>query len=301
MIPEPARYLLRVDDLCPTVRRESWLRLAALIHEFRLRPILAVVPDNRDPGLCAGEHDESFWKRMRAMEQTGAAIALHGYRHRAESRGRSLVPLHRDSEFAGVSALTQRNWIRTGLEILRTRGLNPILWAAPRHGFDRNTLEALRAEGISILSDGFAGRPFSRGGFTWIPQQLWGPVDKHRGLWTICLHPNTMSEAQFDGLAAFARERAAQFTSVDEALGEFPPTRLTCLERLREKSAYARFAGSKTGYWIRREMKHRLFRERRPRGPLLLLPRLEIRLPSESSEPAARDTAIHAHQAPPQG
>jgi hypothetical protein len=301
MTSGPARYLLRIDDLCPTVRREPLLRLAALIQEFKFRPILAVVPDNRDPGLCAGEHDESFWKRMCAMEQAGAAIALHGYQHRAESRGRSLVPLHRDSEFAGVSALTQRTWIRTGLEILLSRGLNPMLWAAPRHGFDRNTLEALLAEGISILSDGFARRPFLRGGFIWIPQQLWGPVDQHAGLWTICLHPNTMTKAQFDTLAAFVGERAAQFTSVEEALAEFPPSRLTCLERMREKAAFARFAGSKIGSWVRRDMKRRLFRELRPRGPLLLLPRLEIRLPSESSERAARDTAIHADQAPPQG
>ena len=242
MIPNPARYLLRVDDLCPTVNREPWFRLAALIEEHCLRPILAVVPDNRDPELRVSNHDESFWQQMRGMQRSGAAIALHGYQHRAESRGRSLVPLHRESEFAGVSALIQRTWIRTGLEMLRLQGLNPTLWVAPRHGFDGNTLKALRAEGISVLSDGFAREPFLRGGVTWIPQQLWGPVEERTGLWTICLHVNTMRAQQFDDLATFAGGHAAQFTSVDEALAEFPPSRLSFIEWLRENIAYARFA-----------------------------------------------------------
>jgi predicted deacetylase len=242
MIPKPARYLLRIDDLCPTVKREAWVQLAALIQEHSLRPILAVVPDNRDPELRVSAHDNSFWEQICAMQRAGAAIALHGYQHRAESRGRSLVPLHRKSEFAGVSALIQRTWIRSGLEMLRLHGLNPTLWAAPRHGFDGNTLNALSAEGISVLSDGFAREPFLRGGLTWIPQQIWGPVEKRTGLWTICLHANTMTAQQFDDLAAFVREHAAHFTSVNEAIAEFPPSRLVLVEWMRENVAYARYA-----------------------------------------------------------
>ena len=69
-----------------------------------------------------------------------------------------------------------------GSKTLRTYGLNPKLWVAPRHGFDRNTLRALQQEGIGYLSDGFARIPFRRGGITWIPQQLWEPVRKSSGL-----------------------------------------------------------------------------------------------------------------------
>ncbi len=297
MTPRPARFLLRVDDLCPTVKREPWLRLAALIEELSIRPILAVVPDNQDPELCVSAHDECFWERMRAMQRAGATIALHGYHHRAESRGRSLAPLHRESEFAGVSALTQRAWIRTGLEILRSHGLNPTLWAAPRHGFDGDTLRALRAEGISVLSDGFARRPFLRDEFTWIPQQLWAPVKKRAGLWTICLHVNTITARQFDDFAVFVREHAAQFTSIDEALAEFPPSRLTILEWLRENVAYALFVGSR----FRRGMKRRLHLERDRAGALRPPPQREVRRLSESSLAVTRDTELRADRARPQG
>ena len=232
MPPTPARYLLRFDDLCPTVSAPRWSQCAALIHEFRLQPILAVVPNNRDPDLCVSPPDPAFWDHLCALQAAGAAIALHGYRHLCLSRGRSLIPLHPQSEFAGIPASTQRDWIRHGIAILRAHSLNPSLWVAPRHGFDALTLAALRAEGVTVLSDGLARRPFLRNGLTWIPQQLWAPLEKPSGLWTICLHPNTLADSGLVALRAFLSHHAPRFTSVDRALAEFPPTPLTLRERL---------------------------------------------------------------------
>ena len=124
--------MLRIDDLCPTVDADRWALWRALLNEFALRPILAVVPDNRDPELEASPADPSFWAQMRLLEAAGAAIALHGYRHLCTSRGRSLVALHPETEFAGVPEETQRTWIGAGLAILRGHGLHPKLWVAPR-------------------------------------------------------------------------------------------------------------------------------------------------------------------------
>src|SRR5271165_6997866 len=102
MVPGPARYLLRFDDLCPTVSRTRWQRFQPLIEEFGIRPILAVIPDNQDYKLEQSQPDPEFWSQMRRMEASGATIALHGYRHLCTSEGVSLVPLHRNTEFAGV-------------------------------------------------------------------------------------------------------------------------------------------------------------------------------------------------------
>ena len=240
MIPKPAQYLLRFDDLCPTVCKERWQRFLPLLDEFQIRPILAVVPDNQDSELQLSCPDPEFWEQMRGLQSQGAAIALHGYGHLCHSRGRSLVPIHGSSEFAGVDGAAQRAWIHAGLEILRAYGLDPRLWVAPRHGFDGNTLQALRAEGISVLSDGFARLPFTRAGLTWIPQQLWAPVTKSRGLWTICLHPNTAEDAAVAELYGFLREHALQFTSVDRVLAEFPPAPLDLAEQAYERLAMGR-------------------------------------------------------------
>jgi len=230
VIPRPAQYLLRFDDLCPTMARQLWVRFLPLIEEFRLRPILAVIPDNQDPDLHLSPPDPEFWSRMRELEAAGATIALHGYSHLCVSQGKSLVPLHSRTEFAGVPEVTQRHWIHSGLAVLREQGLNPKIWVAPRHGFDQATLGALRKEGIRVLSDGFARAPFERDSMTWIPQQLWGPVGKSKGLWTICIHSNSSPDSRVDELRRFLLEHSRQFTSVDDVLAEMPAKPLEVAE-----------------------------------------------------------------------
>jgi len=207
----------------------------ALIEAFGLKPILAVVPDNRDPFLELSPPQPGFWDEMRKLERTGAAIALHGYRHVRNTNSGGLLPLIRASEFAGIAFETQRDWIRQGLKVLRDRGLNPQLWVAPWHSFDRTTLTALREEGMGVVSDGFTRAPVLRGGLVWIPQQLWAPAAMDKGLWTICLHPNTIEDAQMENLRSFLRAHAGQFTSVERVLKQYPAAPAGCVEMLREK------------------------------------------------------------------
>jgi predicted deacetylase len=254
LVPKPAQYLLRFDDLCPTVSRSRWERFVPLIEEFGIEPILAIVPDNMDADLQRSEPDPVFWERMRELEAAGATIALHGYRHLCRSKGKSLVPLHRHTEFAGVDLDTQKKWIEAGLEILRGQGLNPRVWVAPRHGFDANTLVALRGEGINVLSDGLARAPFRRGGLTWIPQQLWAPVEKQKGLWTICVHTNTARGLLVDQLGEFLHQHAQQLTSVDRVLTELKPGELSFGERLYESLATWRAKGSRSKKYSKRRL-----------------------------------------------
>jgi peptidoglycan/xylan/chitin deacetylase (PgdA/CDA1 family) len=177
---------------------------------------------------------------MRACEAAGATIAMHGYRHLCANRGRSLVHLHDETEFAGVIESQQREWLHHGLEILRGHGLNPRLFVAPRHGFDRNTLRALACEDFGVLSDGFALRTFTRRDVLWIPQQLWEPVEKSKGLWTICIHTNTATAALEDKLETFLRSDAKQFTTFNKVIADNLPDNLRWSERLAESIAYQR-------------------------------------------------------------
>ena len=236
-LPEPAQYLLRIDDLCPTIDRQRWSRIRDHIRAFRIRPILAVIPDNQDHSLQRSPLDEHFWEEMREMQSGGATIALHGYQHWCRSRGASLVPLHRRSEFAGQPLKEQCSQIRAGLALLRDQGLSPRLFVAPNHGFDQNTLIALREVGLPYLSDGFARIPFVRDGVTWIPQQLWLPVSRRRGLWTICVHSNSTGPRRNSELGHFLKRHGDQFTSFDEVLERFRPEQLGVAERLYERLA----------------------------------------------------------------
>jgi peptidoglycan/xylan/chitin deacetylase (PgdA/CDA1 family) len=240
MTPKGPEYLLRFDDLCPTMARSPWEQYERVLHEFDVKPILAVVPENRDPGLELELADAGFWERIGAWEAAGAAIGLHGYGHVCASHGRSLIPMHTQTEFAGVAAETQREWIHTGVELLRGHGLRPKLFVAPRHGFDRNTLAALQAEGIEYLSDGLMRVPVARGGVVWIPQQLWEPVERPAGLWTICLHSNTAGDESAARLRAFLVRNRERVTSFDRVIAEYPVRPLGLLERWYEEVAMIR-------------------------------------------------------------
>lgn len=239
-LAEPAQYLLRIDDLCPTVDRGRWRQLRDLIKEFDLQPILGVVPDNCDPELAVSGEEAQFWEDLRAMQANGATVALHGFQHRCVSRGKGILRRSRLSEFAGVDEETQRAWIRAGLRILRGQGLAAKVWIAPRHGFDRATLRVLRAEGICFVSDGFARQPFLRGGLVWIPQQLWAGEERGRGLWTICLHPNTETDLGLRELRWFVRTHRRQFTDLESAIGCVVPRPLSWAELASEWHAEAR-------------------------------------------------------------
>ena len=222
------------------MRRERLERYLSLVARYGVRPILAVIPDNQDQGLNLEAHDPGFWDRVRSLEAAGATIAMHGYRHLCASQGKSLLGLHDRTEFAGVEESQQRTWIRYGLSILREKGLCPRLFVAPRHGFDRSTLRALSREGLGILSDGFARRPFTRFDIIWIPQQLWEPVKKSSGLWTICIHTNTASESLEQRLEKFLDANAKHFTCFDSVIADRQPADLHWTERMGELTANLR-------------------------------------------------------------
>ena len=176
------------------------------------------------------------------MQEAGSTIGLHGYDHVCSVKGRSLLPLHRMSEFAGRPYEEQRSRIAAGLAVLKKHGLETKIFVAPRHGLDRNTLRAISSEHLFYLSDGFATRPFRRGGATWIPQQLWRPVWRARGLWTICVHPNSTGPVELNELRVFLERHASRFASFDEVISVEGPGRLSPLEFAREQLAMWRVA-----------------------------------------------------------
>lgn len=204
-----ARYLVRLDDACPTMHRSRWDAIEALLDDLEVRPIVGVIPDNGDPELVLSPADPEFWNRVRRWREKGWSIAMHGLHHvyHQVERRRLLVPLHDRSEFAGLDPEVQARLIARSWSIFDEQGVHPTAWIAPAHAFDRFTIEALRSETpIRIISDGLSRGHFCQDGFTWVPQQLWQPERRKSGIWTICLHPNTMDEQQLHRLATHLSE-----------------------------------------------------------------------------------------------
>lgn len=235
-----AEYLVRFDDVCPTMRWSVWDRIEPLLIEHMVRPILAVVPDNQDPKLRVEEAAPGFWERVRGWQDRGWTIAMHGYQHRYVTGNAGIIGLNRRSEFAGRPEVAQRDALATGLSMLRHNGLSPTVWVAPAHSFDRITVGILREFGLKTISDGHSIYPYrDSSGLLWIPQQLWRFERRSRGVWTVCIHLNGWDDqdvAAFkDELERFAAH-ATDVASVEAAFGRRRKTLGDVLTGLRMRS-----------------------------------------------------------------
>jgi predicted deacetylase len=183
------KFLLRFDDMCPTINWDVWQKLEDVMIEEDVRPILSVIPDNQDPILHECEPNERFWERVRAWQARGWTIGLHGYQHRYVSRNAGLVGLKPYSEFAGVPLEDQRIKLKQALAIFTREGVRPDCWVAPAHSFDENTVSILISLGVRTISDGLALYPHRDSqNIVWVPQQLWRFRAVPFGVWTICIH-----------------------------------------------------------------------------------------------------------------
>lgn len=192
-----AQYLLRFDDICPTMNWCVWREVEEVLSDSGVRPILAVIPDNQDEKLKVSQPNSRFWDEVRRWQSSGWTIGLHGYQHRYVTHDSGLMGINAYSEFSGLSYDEQRSKLSQALDVLEREGIAPAVWIAPAHSFDVVTLNALCGLGIRHISDGFFLYPcFDSLGMMWVPQQLWRFRKMPFGLWTVCLHVNQWGKAE---------------------------------------------------------------------------------------------------------
>src|SRR5260370_37851752 len=51
--PMRTRFILRFDDICPTINWRVWRLLEHDLYELNIKPIMAVIPQNRHQSLIA--------------------------------------------------------------------------------------------------------------------------------------------------------------------------------------------------------------------------------------------------------
>lgn len=211
------KYLIRLDDACPTMDAAKWQRMEDILERYVVQPMVGIIPNNEDPDTTPDPKDEKFWDKVHKWEAKGWAIALHGYNHVCitEDGLKGLNPLWARSEFAGVSLEKQKEKIREGVKIFRSHGIDPEYFFAPSHTYDNNTLRALKEESnIRIISDTIATKPYKEGDFIFLPQ-LGGHCTemKLNGIWTFCLHPSAMTDENFVTTEKFLKAHKDEFIS----------------------------------------------------------------------------------------
>jgi hypothetical protein len=217
-----AHYLLRFDDVCPTMAWAVWDKIEAILNRGNLRPILAVVPDNQDEHLKVNEANPEFWSRVREWQSRGWTIGLHGYQHRYVNDEAGIIGYNHYSEFAGLCETEQQTKIAAAVAVFREHQVIPEVWIAPAHSFDHTTLALLYLAGIRALSDGYFPVPgCDKEGMLWIPQQLWRLRWLPWGVWTVCFHPNSWRDEDLGGFEKSVDRYRNSITDFREVVDRF--------------------------------------------------------------------------------
>lgn len=214
-----ARYLVRFDDICPAMNWPVWERVEQALVHHDVRPIVAVVPDNRDPTLAPGVVRADFWDRVRRWRELGWAIGWHGYQHTYTTNDAGIIGIKHRSEFAGEPEAEQRRRLSAAYEIFRAQGVTPDVWVAPGHSFDWTTVRILQDFGVRYVSDGYFHAPRRWRGSVFVPQQIWRFRPQPSGTWTVCYHTNPWSEAQISRFEADIAAYRASIVSFSDLVG----------------------------------------------------------------------------------
>lgn len=212
------RYILRLDDSSPYQDPIKWKIIEEMLDKYGVKPLVGVIPFNKDPSMVYHSKDIRFWDKVKSWQSKGWSIALHGYTHKLlPCQVPSMVPINNVSEFANDSLEVQKEKLKKAVSIFNEHSIIPEAWIAPAHGFTPLTLKALyEVTSIRKISDGIALSSFSFMDFTWIPQQLWWYRFRPFGLWTICLHPNNMSEKRIKAFVDCLQVNHLKFIAFNE-------------------------------------------------------------------------------------
>ena len=157
----PGRYLIRLDDIAPNMCWEQFTRLLRLFDEYAIKPLVGVIPDNRDQELLqfpkfAGD----FWAEVLSWEARGWEISQHGFQHVYATAECGLFGINGLSEFAGLpfdehgnatdqsSPFLQCNLFAVPQEVVTAHGGEGLIQ------YERNQRECRDSEDEAVVTGG---------------------------------------------------------------------------------------------------------------------------------------------------
>jgi len=214
-----SRFIVRFDDICPGM---DWDKFAPFDDFFtrhpQIKPLLGVVPENRDPKLNVAPPRSDFWDQVRRWHASGWTLCQHGYTHEYCNENAGILGIGNKSEFAGMPFEIQMDKLEKGKAILIREEVWQPYFMAPSHSFDKTTLQALSTLGFRALTDGYGLFPYQVNSLTLVPQLFSHPLHLGLGLYTLCLHTNTMDTAQINAQIHFMKSNLDHFISFEQAL-----------------------------------------------------------------------------------
>lgn len=229
------KIAIRLDDITPDMNWSNFERFKSLLDKYNIKALLGIVPENRDPKLMINLPKRDFWEYIKDLEKDGWTLAMHGYHHEYTTHDGGLLPLNRNSEFAGLPFDKQDRMIRSGKILLEKNGITTDIFMAPSHSYDMNTIKALKKNGFTGITDGFGNAPYMWEDMVFYPisfKKSQTLKSKEDGCVTFVVHTNTMTDRDFEAYEKLLATR--EIVSYSEML-KLKPVKTTETDRFKEK------------------------------------------------------------------
>ena len=220
--------LIRMDDICENMNWALMDKCEKLFDKFKIKPLLGIIPINKDPELLKFPKNGRFWERVESWKNKGWEITMHGCNHlyTQKSDKNDIFNYGGNSEFYGLDYSTQLNKIKTGLEEFKKREIKVRSFFAPNHIYDSNTLKALKDSDIKIIIDGYGLFPYYKNKILFIPQLFYKEIFLPFGIQSTQMHINEWNDEAYKNFEMFVEKNYSKILNLNNIIEIAKPNSL---------------------------------------------------------------------------
>ena len=239
-IKENTGIVIRFDDIAPNMNWDLMERCELLLDEFNIKPVLGVIPDNKDEDLLRYPKKNDFWKTVKNWQLKKWSIAMHGYAHvyDKETNKKDYFEHGGKSEFFDHTYEEQIAKIKKGLKIFDDNNIDIKTFFAPNHTYDLNTLLALKEAGIFQVMDGYGLMPYTFNQINFVPQLFYKLMLLPFGIQSTQIHVNYWTENDFEVFKKFIKKNHKRVISLDYAISKVNNSDLNKLSNILIKKIF---------------------------------------------------------------
>ena len=220
--------LIRMDDISENMNWALMNKCEKLFDKFKIKPLLGIIPINKDPDLLKFPKNDRFWERVKSWENKGWEITMHGCNHlyTQKSDKNDIYNYGGNSEFYGLDYSMQLNKIKTGLEEFKKRKIKVRSFFAPNHIYDSNTLKALKDSDIKIIIDGYGLFPYYKNEILFIPQLFYKEIFLPFGIQSTQMHINEWNDEAYKNFEIFVKKNYSKILNLNNIIEVTNPNSL---------------------------------------------------------------------------
>ena len=214
--------LIRLDDIAENMNWDLMEKSELLFEKYEIKPMLGVIPNNKDNELLSYSKKNNFWDQVRNWREKGWEIAMHGYTHVYDKicKNEDYFNYGGGSEFCGHTLETQISRIKNGLQKFKNEKIKIRSFFAPNHTYDKNTFIALKNFRINEVIDGYGLMPYIENDIKFIPQLFYKVFALPFGIQTLQIHLNYWEQKDFDNFEKFIKKHSNKIITYDQAIAK---------------------------------------------------------------------------------